>query len=63
MIRSAPFFARVGALISLERPDPGQSHARQLPRRIVEPLAGVFYNNHQGHQIKQEVVDRLGGCS
>ncbi|MER9868951.1 hypothetical protein NKJ35_17490 [Mesorhizobium sp. M0136] len=31
--------------------------------QIVEPLAGVLYNNHQGHQIKQEVVGRLGGCS
>ncbi|WP_292537131.1 hypothetical protein [Mesorhizobium sp.] len=42
--------------------DPGQSHTHQPLRRIVESLAGGFYNKHQGHQIKQEVVNCLTDC-
>ncbi|MER9473666.1 hypothetical protein [Mesorhizobium sp. M0520] len=45
-----------------QQPDPGQSHAHQPLHRIVESLAGGFYNKHQGHQIKQEFVNCLTDC-
>ncbi|MER8563854.1 hypothetical protein [Mesorhizobium sp. M0578] len=45
-----------------QQPDPGQSHAHQPLHRIVESLAGGFYNKHQGHQIKQEFVNCLADC-